>query len=208
DLSSPKEPKEIKTEDDGEGSEDEAKLVDPELKDLSTITTEMPNEAIHSKKDTSFHVSFILFIFINIYSHLYIHIYIYIYIYMFVKLVEEIRRQLSAMRQEQDLFSTAFEQSILELQTEHQEHMHRQSLIDLQDAKSLKDEKLLSLEKFRLALSAIDSDNGNDDGHEEDDDESSYSEEEDDDDEEEEQQRIRLNKNGTFITRQVEDEYD
>jgi len=63
--------------------------------------------------------------------------------------MQEIRRQLLAMREEQDFFGESFEESIAALQTEHENYIQKQSLLDLKDAQLLKDEELHNLEKSK-----------------------------------------------------------
>ncbi|ETO13735.1 hypothetical protein RFI_23634, partial [Reticulomyxa filosa] len=173
-------------------TEDETKYVDPMFKDLSTVKETTPTEAIHLKKDTS---SFSFFFFLLNHKK--------------KKKkqnanLEEIRKQLLAMRTEQDEFTTAFQQSIVELKADHEEHIQRQSLIELRDA-SLKDEKLLKVDKLRLLENNNDNenddDNDNGDGNNDEGDESSYSDSDFDYEEEEAQ--------GTFIFKEdAEDEFN
>jgi len=57
--------------------------------------------------------------------------------------MEEIRRQLAAMRTEQDMFSVAFEESIAKLQTQQTDELQTQSLLDGKDTKLLEKERIM-----------------------------------------------------------------
>ncbi|ETO19846.1 Myb-like DNA-binding domain protein [Reticulomyxa filosa] len=98
----------------------------PMFNDVSNISTDLPNKAVHSKKDTS---SFFICLFL-----------------------EEIRRQLSAMRAEQDLFSVAFDESIAVLKTQHKDFLETQTSVELSEEKYSDQKKIFDLKKYNLNL--------------------------------------------------------